>query len=245
LHLTLNAPKANILDSNMLAGFRQALDSFADSPHLKAIVFEGEGNHFCFGASVQEHQADQAAAMLQGFHGFFRRLAHLNIPTVAIVRGQCLGGGLELASYCSWIFASPNARFGQPEIKLAVFPPMASILLPWRVGAGHAMDLCVSGRSISADDAKRIGLVHTVADDPGAAFAEFFAEHLQPLIASSLRIAEEAVRRPLTAQLQNELPAIEELYLERLMQTHDANEGIAAFLEKRTPVYGDTSVGES
>ncbi len=237
LHLTLNAPKGNILDSKMLAGIGKALDEHESLNTLKAIAFEGSGKHFCFGASVEEHQAAQAADMLSSFHGLFRRLNTLSIPTFAIVRGQCLGGGLELASFCSWIFASSNAYFGQPEIKLAVFPPMASILLPWRLGAGRAIDLCVSGRSIDAAEALRIGLVHDVSDDPSAAFTTFFGENFNAMSASSLRFAERATRLPLTKRLDNELPELEKLYLEQLMQTHDANEGITAFLSKRPPVY--------
>ncbi len=240
LHLTLNAPKANILDSKMLAAIGSALDEFGSGPALKVIVFEGEGKHFCFGASVEEHQADQAAAMLKSFHGLFLRLSAMAVPTAAIVRGQCLGGGLELAAYCSWIFANPSAHFGQPEIKLAVFPPMASVLLPWRLGGGHALDLCVSGRSIDAKEGMRVGLVHTIAEDPAAEFETFFAEQLAGLSASSLRIAERAVRLPLARALEQDLPKLEKLYLGDLMKTHDANEGITAFLEKRAPNYKET-----
>jgi cyclohexa-1,5-dienecarbonyl-CoA hydratase len=241
LHLTLNAPKGNILDSKMLAGIGAALDEYSDGPALKAIAFEGAGKHFCFGASVEEHRAAQAADMLATFHALFRRLAKLGIPTFAIVRGQCLGGGLELASYCSWIFSNTTAKFGQPEIKLAVFPPMASVLLPWRLGAGRALDLCVSGRSIGAEEAVRIGLVHDASEDPSAAFAAFFAEHFHAMSSSSLRFAERAVRLPLAKRLDEDLAELETLYLEQLMQTPDANEGITAFLEKRPPVYAGTA----
>jgi cyclohexa-1,5-dienecarbonyl-CoA hydratase len=237
LHIALNAPKANVLDSAMLAGIEAALDAHGDDPRLALIAFEGTGKHFSFGASVEEHQADQAAAMLERFHGLFRRLGELSVPTAAVVRGQCLGGGLELASYCTWIFAHDGARFGQPEIKLAVFPPMASVLLPWRVGGGAAADLCVSGRSIDAAAALRIGLVQHVSQDPAAALEAFFAEHLAPLSPSSVRFTERAVRLSLHRALERDLPDIERLYLDELMKTHDANEGIASFLEKRDPVY--------
>ncbi len=126
LHLTLDAPKANILDAAMLGGIVEALEANVDAG-TKLIVFEGAGRHFSFGASVEEHTAENARGMLEQFHGLFRRLAELAVPTVAVIRGQCLGGGLELASWCTWIVASPEAKLGQPEIKLAVFPPMASV----------------------------------------------------------------------------------------------------------------------
>jgi len=235
--ITLNAPKANILDAHMIERIGAALDEYAELATLKLIAFEGAGKHFCFGASVAEHRAENAADMLTSFHGLFRRLASLAVPTAAIVRGQCLGGGLELASFCSWIFASESAHFGQPEIKLAVFPPMASILLPWRLGGGAGIDLCVSGRSIDAAEALRLGLLRDVSEDPSAAFESFFAKELAGLSATSLRIAERAARLPLARALREDLPQLEKLYLEELMHTHDANEGIAAFLEKRAPKY--------
>ena len=237
LVLTLAAPKANVLDEAMIVALEQAAREHAASPKLKAIAFEGEGKHFSFGASVEEHQAPRVAAMLGQFHGLFATLSGLAVPTAAIVRGQCLGGGLELAAYCTWVFAAPGSTLGQPEIKLAVFPPVASVVLPWRLGGGHAMDLCVSGRSIDAEEARRIGLVNVIADDPRAAFEAFFEEQLAGLSASSLRFAERAARLSLTTALERDLPRLERLYVDELMKTHDANEGIGAFLEKRRPSY--------
>jgi len=237
LQLTLDAPKANILDSAMLGAIEAAVREHSSSSQLKAVVFEGEGKHFSFGASVEEHQAAQVPAMLAQFHGLFRTLNELAIPTCAVVRGQCLGGGLELAAYCTWIFAAPKSYFGQPEIKLGVFPPMASVLLPWRVGGGAASGLCVSGASVNAAEALRIGLVNQVADDPGGAFDAFFIERLAGLSASSVRFAERAVRISLHAAMERDLPRLERLYIEELMKTHDANEGIEAFMQKRAPSY--------
>jgi cyclohexa-1,5-dienecarbonyl-CoA hydratase len=130
---------------------------------------------------------------------------------------------------------------GQPEIKLAVFAPMASLLLPWRLGGGRALDLCVSGRSINGEQAYAVGLVQGLADDPRAAVSAFFAEHLAPLSASSLRFAERAARMTLRERFERDLPTLERLYLDELMRTADANEGIAAFLEKRAPVYSSPS----
>ncbi len=236
LRLLLSRPKANILDAEMIGGIQRAVES-AVTPATKLIVFEGDGRHFCFGASVAEHQADQAADMLSSFHGMFRALAEAAVPTCAVVRGQCLGGGLELASWCTWIVADPGAKLGQPEIRLAVFPPMASILLPWRVGGGAALDLCTSGRTISADEALRIGLITAISDDPEAWWRALVRDHLQHTSASSLRIADRAARVTLSHQLTTLLPELERLYLSELMSTHDANEGIAAFIGRRPPTY--------
>lgn len=237
LHLTLDAPKGNVLDRAMIAAITDALERHAERPELRAIVFEGAGRHFSFGASVAEHRADQVESMLQGFHALFRRLAALSVPTAAVVRGQCLGGGLELAAWCTWLFASPDARLGLPEVRLAVFPPMGSLLLPWRVGAGAALDLCVTGRIVGADEALRMGLVSRVVDDPGEAFERHYSEHLAGSSPTALRFAERAARVDLHARLERDLYRLERLYLDELMHTPDANEGIAAFLEKRPPTW--------
>jgi cyclohexa-1,5-dienecarbonyl-CoA hydratase len=237
LHITLDAPKANIVDSEMMGEITAAVEQHRHDPELRGIAFEGAGNHFSFGASVEEHTAERARGMLTQFHGLFRLLAEVGVPTFAIVRGQCLGGGMELASYCSWVFAAPEAKFAQPEIKLAVFAPMASVLLPWRLGGGAATDLCVSGRTINAKEAFDLGLVHEVIGDPAAACEAFFKEHLGSLSASSLRFAERAVRAQLIGLLGEHLRAIETMYVDELMATHDANEGINSFLEKRRPVF--------
>jgi cyclohexa-1,5-dienecarbonyl-CoA hydratase len=233
LWITLNAPKGNIIDSEMMGALSAALDEHGNDPGLKAIAIEGAGKHFSFGASVEEHRADQVAGMLGQFHGMFRRFLSLSVPTIAVVRGQCLGGGMELAAYCTWLFASPDARFGQPEIKLAVFAPVASVLLPWRIGGGRALDLCVSGRTIDAMEAHRMGLVTATSDDPAAAAEAFYAEHIADLSGSSLRFAERAARATLGPILSERLDAVERMYLEELMKTPDANEGIEGFLRKR------------
>lgn len=235
VRLVLDAPKANVIDEKMLSGLAAALTEHGRRTTLRAILFEGRGDHFSFGASVAEHTRERAPAMLAQLHALFRQLAGLAVPTVAIVRGNCLGGGLELAAWCSWIFASPEAMFGQPEIKLGVFPPMASLLLPWRVGGGPALDLCVSGRTIDAAEARAIGLVHEISSDVGNRVDAFVAEHLVPKSGASLRFAERAARAGLTDLLESRLPQLERLYLDELMATPDANEGIAAFIGRRAP----------
>lgn len=237
LRITLNKPKANVLDGATMSGIEEAVRAAADG--VKAIVFDHEGPHFSFGASVEEHTADKAAAMLECFHGLFRTLADKAIPTVALVRGRCLGGGLELASYCTWLCVAPDAKLGQPEIKLAVFPPMASVILPWRVGGGPAMDLCVSGRVIGAEEALRIGLASAIAEDPAVWWDDFFAEELEGASAAALRYAERAVRGGLVEAIAHRLPVLERLYLDELMKTHDANEGIRAFMAKEKPAFKD------
>lgn len=237
LVLTLNAPKANILDREMMTELLAALEEHGSAPALKAFVFQGAGEHFSFGASVPEHQKKFVAEMLVTFHGLLRTLIKLHKPCLALVRGQCLGGGLELAMFCHWIFASENAKFGQPEINLAVFPPVASLLLPHLIGQSAADDLVLTGRSITAQEAKQMGLIYSVSADPQIALDEFLTQHILPKSAAALQFAARASRYEMHEAFLQNIEALEKMYLSELMATSDANEGIQAFMEKRKPVW--------
>jgi len=236
LRLTLDAPPGNILDSVMVTSLSHAVRAARDIPELRLIVVTGAGENFSFGSSIEEHRAEKAREMLTSFHGLFRDLTETDIPLLALVNGKCLGGGLELAAFCDWIFALENATFGQPEIKLGVFAPVGSIVLPWRCGA-RANDLLLTGRSIDSKTAESIGLVNRVLAKVRAQqeLETFITEKLLPLSASSLRYARKASRWHLNRQMKHGLPELESLYLDELMQSPDATEGIAAFLEKRPP----------
>ena len=148
----LDDGKGNVLDSVMMKDLHQLLDKFSNNKKLKLITFEGEGKHFSFGASVEEHTKENAAQMLSSFHGMFYKIMELSIPTVAKISGQCLGGGLELALICNTMYADKTAFVGQPEIVLGVFPPPASLLLPLKIGNSKAEELLITGKSISAID---------------------------------------------------------------------------------------------
>jgi cyclohexa-1,5-dienecarbonyl-CoA hydratase len=237
LRLVLDRPKANVLDGAMVSALRAEIGAAATDPNLRAIVFEGEGKHFSFGASVEEHRREQVAGMLATFHGLFRDLVASRKVLLSVVRGQCLGGGLELAAFCHRVFASPDAQLGCPEIKLGVFAPVGSIVLPHRVGAGRAADLLLSGRSMKAPEALAAGLVDEVADDPSAAALAWHKTNLAPLSSVALAHAARALRHSFHRELLASIDALERQYLEELVATHDANEGISAFLEKRTPAW--------
>lgn len=237
--LLLNAPKGNILDRTMAIELTEAIEDLAPDPALRLVVLEGEGAHFSFGASVEEHRPDHVGRMLTDLHRLYYALLDLPLPTLALVRGQCLGGGLELASLCSFLVAEEGARLGQPEVQLGVFPPAAAAILPLKVGQSAAEDLIVTGRSLTAYEALAIGLVNKVVP-PGqgaAAVEAFYQACLQPRSASSLRHATRAARWHFTAEVSRLLAELERYYLQDLMATHDAVEGIQAFLEKRPPVW--------
>jgi len=237
LRLRLARPKANIVDAVMIAALHAALDAHRASPGLRGVLLDAEGPHFSFGASVEEHLADRCAAMLQSLHALLVAMVEFPLPILVAVRGQCLGGGLELALAGGPIFAPPEAQFGQPEIKLGVFAPAASCLLGWRINQSAAEDLLWSGRSVGGTAASALGLVHTLADDPEVAALAWFDEHLAPRSAASLACAVAAVRASRGRELRERLAEVERLYLDRLMKTRDANEGLAAFLERRTPAW--------
>ena len=153
LRLRLARPKANLIDAEMISALFVALDTHRDNPGLLAALIDHEGPHFSFGASVEEHLPERCEAMLRQLHSLLHEMLGWPRPILVAMRGQCLGGGLELAAAGSLIFAAPDAQLGQPEIKLGVFAPAASVLLPLRIGQARAEDLLLSGRSISATQA--------------------------------------------------------------------------------------------
>lgn len=238
--IVLDSPPGNVLDREMFAAIRERLAALSANPgRRKLIVFEGSGAHFSFGASVAEHLPDRVGEMLAAFRLLLRDLEATSLPTAAVVRGQCLGGGLELAAWCGRVFCDPSARFGVPETKLAVFPPIAAIILPWRAGGPQATHMILSGNTIDGEVASSLGIADSCSDNPEEALQRWFSEALAPKSAIALRLAWKAVRRPLVRCLERDLPELEELYLEELMRHRDPLEGLQAFLEKRKPVWED------
>lgn len=235
--VTLAAPKANVIDQAMMTGLESAFHQLATRRDIKAIVVIGEGPNFSFGASVQEHLPEQIAETLARLHALLRQIAKAPAPTIAAVRGQCLGGGLELALACDLMLAEESAQLGCPEIQLGVFPPAASALLPVRIGGGVAANLVLTGARIDGAAAATIGLVNRTAPagELEATLANWLATDFLPRSACSLRCAARAVRHPLIRALEQDLPLLERMYLEDLLNELDAIEGIRAFLEKRSP----------
>ncbi len=236
--IVLDRPKANILDFETLAAIRRRIEELAESPGpVKLLVFEGSGPNFSFGASVEEHMPEKVARLIRQFHRLFWDLERLSIPTAAVVRGQCLGGGFELALWCGYVVCEPSARFSVPEIKLGVFPPIAALALPWRVTGARSTQMILSGESLTGEEAARCGVADRCSEDAEAALQKWFVEGLQPRSAVALRAAWRASRRLLADSLKNDIGALETLYLTDLMSHHDPVEGLSAFLERRAPVW--------
>ena len=233
LRLRLARPKANILDAEMIAALDGALATHLDRHDLAAVLIDAEGPHFSFGASVEEHLPPHYEAMLRAIHGLVLRLVRAPVPVLVAVRGQCLGGGLELALAGHLVLAAPDASLGQPEIKLGVFAPAASCLLPELIGPMRAADLLWSGRSISGAEAAAMGLVSQAVEEPERAALAYFEEHLRPRSGSALRCAVRAARADLADRIAARIASVERMYVDELMRTHDAVEGLQAFVGKR------------
>jgi cyclohexa-1,5-dienecarbonyl-CoA hydratase len=238
--VTLAAPKANVLDEPMIEALGDIFGELADRRDLCAIVITGEGPHFSFGASIEEHVPEQIGGALSRLGKLLRKVAKAPAPTIAAVRGQCLGGGFELVLACDLIVAEEGAAFAVPEIKLAVFPPAASALLPVRLGSAAASYLTLTGRSWSGVEAKQHGLVARLAPDGGLdeEVDSWLREDFLPRSPAALRYATQAIRVAVMDALEIALPRLDLLYLEELMKEPDAVEGINAFMEKRPPVWG-------
>jgi cyclohexa-1,5-dienecarbonyl-CoA hydratase len=236
--LVLDRPKGNVLDREMIGALRGGLRDLATNcRNTKLVVFEGAGEHFSFGASVPEHLPGRVEELLPAFHGLFRDVEALGIPTAAVVRGQCLGGGFELAIWCGRVFVETTGRLGVPETRLGVFPPVAAIALPWRVSGAAATQLILSGEVVEASAAAQRGLVDACVPDAEAALQAWFDETLAGKSAVAVRAAWRAARLPMADALERVLPRLEKQYLEDLMAHRDPTEGLEAFLARRSPFW--------
>ena len=231
-------PPVNALDRACLEAIDEKVAEAAAHPDVKLIALAGRGHNFSAGTDIGEQRRDTVADLLATFHALVRRLLTCEVPTVALVQGQALGGGAELALACDFVFAETTSTIGFPEIRLGVFPPVASVLLERRVGRARAADLILCGSSLSAENAERRGLVNALVNPGDLIHAlETIRDRLEPFSTSTLRLAKRALRLGTAADPLAALAEVEKLYLTELMSTEDAHEGIAAFLEKRSPVW--------
>ena len=236
--LVLDRPPLNILTLPMLEGMRKTLQSLAEDTSVGVLLLTGEGRAFCAGVDVADHTADKVDAMLESLHEVFLALAGFEAPVVAACNGAALGGGCELLLACDVVLARAGAKIGQPEVRLGVFPPVAAAFLPRIVGRQHAMDLILSGRTITTLEAHEMGLVtRVIPPDDFDDEVDAYTASLASLSAPVLRVAKRAVVEGLDRSGPKALRHAETLYRHELMCLQDAHEGLAAFMEKREPVW--------
>ncbi|MFC1587717.1 enoyl-CoA hydratase/isomerase family protein [Planctomycetota bacterium] len=238
IHIRLNAPPDNIIDIKMMQELPQAVTLKTTSgEETRVVIISGEGRNFSAGLSVQDLLDETTKDMIKTYSQFFHRLINLGIPTVAMVRGQCLGAGLELAAICNFMFADSSAEFGLPEIKRGVFPRYAPLMLPWRIGQGFDDELILSGRSFSPEEAFQNGLINQVCEPvelEGEVMA-FVRDSILPHPPAIMRKAVKSSRWVFNNLFRENFEGVEKFFADELMLSHDANIGLKAFLDKKPP----------
>jgi cyclohexa-1,5-dienecarbonyl-CoA hydratase len=245
LHLYLRRPPGNVLTLRLVHELSAALEAHREVPELRLVVLRGAGGNFSYGASIEQHTIEQAPEVLRGFHRLLQDLAAYPIPSAALVEGSCLSRGFELALCCNFLFATKEARFGCPEIKLGVFPPLLAILGSRRLGSFIADRLLLTGENMDSECAERLGLLtdcFAAGEDPEAALLAWYRRTLRPLSAFALRQGTQALRHGSGWQvaLSSHLRDAERRLLDEVLPSHDGHEGITAFLEKRSPIWRDS-----
>jgi len=235
-HLTLDHPPVNVIDLPMMDELTSAFSEVEALPMISIVILRGEGECFSAGVDVAAHTPSQVAEMLQKFHAIIRIIVTGTKIVLAVIDGNCLGGAAELAMACDIVITTQSATWGFPEIKLGCFPPLAVAILSSLVGQKRAADLILTGRSITGSEAAAIGLA-TVAipDDQLSSAVQKRLTMLSGLSPSALAVAKKAIYAGDGSHFDTGLGLSEKIYLDELMRTGDAQEGIRAFLEKRPP----------
>ena len=234
----MNRAPLNWLNIEMMEEINAFFEGLLKEKSLKLLVIQAAGKAFSVGVEVADHMGDLAPKMIDVFHRMFRLMDALKVPSLAVVNGSALGGGCELALYCDMVIATEKSKFGQPEIQVGVFPPIAALVFPRLIGRKKAMELILTGDTISAQEASALGLINKVV--PEASLGQevnAFVEKFTKLSGLVLKLTKEAILAGLNDDMDKGLKAIEKIYLNQLMKTHDAMEGLKAFLEKRKPTW--------
>jgi len=237
--VVLQRPPVNVLNIEMLAELERTFRELpASEPAV--VVLAGDGRAFCAGVDITDHTEDRVGGMLEIFHSVFAAMAVLDVPLIAQVQGAALGGGCELITACDIVLASRSAKFGQPEIQVGSFPPVAAVELQRVVGPRRAAEMIFTGEPWTADEAAAAGLVNRVYPDEEFAqrteeFVQLVSRHSRPV----LSFTKQALTLSQGRTLAEALPELEVLYLDKLMQTQDAREGLQAFMDKRPPRFRD------
>jgi cyclohexa-1,5-dienecarbonyl-CoA hydratase len=231
-------PPVNVIDIPMMEELANTLAEVEARPDVSIILFAGEGKGFSAGVDVAAHTPDRVQEMLIKFHAVIRALVSSKKVTIAGVHGNCLGGGAELAMVCDIVITTDVANWGFPEIKLGCYPPVACTALAALVGQKRASELILTGRAITGTDAAIIGLANrAVPLDSLVSAIEDCVSRLFQLSPATLAVTKKAIYAWDAAHFDKGLARAEKLYLEELMNTADAQEGIKAFIEKRDPIW--------
>jgi len=235
--ITINRPPLNVLNIEALMELNTALERARDDLNVKVIVIKGAGEKaFSAGLDIKDHFPERIETALNVFNRTFSLLASVDKPTLAVVQGFALGGGCELACGCDMIVASEKAQFGQPEISVGAIPSVATVLLPRLVGRKKAFELILTGEVIDAAEAKRIGLVNQVVS------SEKLDEETMELVGKlrdkspvAVKLTRMALYQSLDLDFKEAIDTVTGIYLNLLIKTEDAVEGLQAFMEKRKP----------
>ncbi len=232
--IIINRPPLNVLDIATLGEMNKAFAALEKEKPL-LVVFSGAGENFSAGVEIKEHFPKTVKKMLAAFHGLLQKVIQTDLITCAAVDGYVFGGGCELAAACDFVIATPKAMFAQPEASVGCFPPFAAACFPARIGRRVATELILEGKSFSAEEGHRIGLVNQVTEDLNAAIWKLYEKlsHFSPVV---LRLAKKALASP-KASIEKRLKHSEMIYLRELVKVKDMGEGLNAFLEKRAPVW--------
>lgn len=234
--IRLQNPPLNVIDVRMMEELRAVLEQVEARPEISAVVFAGSERAFSSGVDIAEHSAEKIRNTLTAFHSVIRSVVASKKLTIASVRRHCLGGGAELALMCDVIFASPDSVWGFPEIKLACYPPVASVALSAIVGQKLAAEMVLTGRTLTGQEALAAGLVNGVAEDPETLLQECL-QRVSQLSPAALAVAKKAFYAWDAIHFDKGLAKAEQIYFDELMKTADAQEGIKAHMERRRPVW--------
>ncbi|MFZ5511551.1 MAG: enoyl-CoA hydratase/isomerase family protein [Pseudomonadota bacterium] len=237
--VTINRPPYNVLDIALMEELNLALDQAAREQTAKVLMITASGDKvFSAGVDVMDHTPDKVVQMIEVFHGILKRLMVFPLPTVAALNGSAMGGGCELAIACDMVVATADAKIGQPEIKLGVFPPIAAILMPKMLPLPKVMELLLGGGLIGAAEAQQLGLINRVfARETFREDVQAFVNQFLSLSRVALMYTKKAVREASGKPFFEALFTVEQIYLKELMATEDAVEGLHSFMEKRKPVW--------
>ena len=236
--IAFSRPPLNILTIAMMKEIVDAINRASQTQDTCAIVFSSShpNGAFSAGVSIEEHRSETVFQMLEGFHSIFRTLNTISKPVIAVVGGAALGGGCELAAFADIVIASTAARFGQPEIKLGIFPPAAAVILPRVIGAKRAREMVLTGELLTAETAQSLGLVnHVVPESALASKCEELLNSFRQMSVPGLEMARRAMVQTWGLGFNEALKSSEDIYLNELMSFRDPQEGIEAFIAKRPP----------